>query len=114
MTHESPICYKCLKEHGKCSEVIPLEDVIGAIKRSELFRDLEQSVEDVFENIKRIREDREKNVQSIQTQKKNITMEIDSIKKRINQYLDKLKDSVIKDDYTVTFNQLFLLLNSKT
>ncbi|CAC5415310.1 unnamed protein product [Mytilus coruscus] len=112
MTHESPICYKCIKEHGKCSEVIPLEDVIGAIKRSELFRDLEQSVEDVFENIKRIREDREKNVQSIQTQKKNITMEIDSIKKRINQYLDKLKDSVIKeleevyDDYYGHFQSI--------
>ncbi|CAC5399688.1 unnamed protein product [Mytilus coruscus] len=97
MKHECPICYKCIKEHGKCTEVFPLEDVISGVKSSELLRDLEQSLEDVLENIKRIREDREANVKSIQTQKKKITMEIDNIKTQINQRLDKLKDSVIKE-----------------
>ncbi|CAC5382919.1 unnamed protein product [Mytilus coruscus] len=97
MKHECPTCYKCIKEHGKCNDVIPLEDVISEVKSSELFRDLERSLVDVLENIKRIREEREKNVQSIQTQKKMITTEIDSIKTRVNQHLDKLKDSVIKE-----------------
>ncbi|CAG2205878.1 unnamed protein product [Mytilus edulis] len=97
MKHECPICYKCIKEHGKCSEVIPLEDIISEVKSSELFRDLEQSLKDVLENIKRIREDRENNVKSIQTQKKKITMEIDSIKTQIIQHLEKLKGSVIKE-----------------
>ncbi|CAG2204145.1 unnamed protein product [Mytilus edulis] len=97
MTHECPICYKCIKEHGKCTDVIPLEDVIGEIKSSELFRDLEQTLKDVLGNISRIRKDREDNVQSIQTQKKKITMEIDKIKTQINQRIEKLKESVIKE-----------------
>ncbi|CAC5399681.1 unnamed protein product [Mytilus coruscus] len=69
MKHECPICYKCIKEHGKCTEVISLEDVISEVKSSELLRDLEQSLEVVPENIKRIREDREDNVKSIQNSK---------------------------------------------
>ncbi|CAC5399689.1 unnamed protein product [Mytilus coruscus] len=97
MKHECPICYKCIKEHGKCTEVIPLEDVMGEIKSSELFRELKQSLGDVLENIKIIRGDREDNVQSIRSQKKKITMEIDSIKTRINQHLDKLKESLMKE-----------------
>ncbi|CAC5399686.1 unnamed protein product [Mytilus coruscus] len=95
MKHDCPICYKCIKEHGKCTDVIPLEDVIGEIKSSELFRDLEQSLGDVLENIKRIRKDRENNIQSIKTQKEEITMKIDRIRTRVNQYLERLKEYVI-------------------
>ncbi|CAG2253509.1 unnamed protein product [Mytilus edulis] len=91
MKHESPICYKCIKEHGKCSEVIPLEDVISEVKSSELFRDLEQRLKDGLGNIKRIQKDREDNFKTFQTQKKKITNEIDYIRMQIIQYLDKLK-----------------------
>lgn len=97
ITHACPICYKCIKEHGKCTDVIPLEDVIGEIKSSELFLDLEQSLKDVLGNIKRIREDRENNVRSIKTQKKNITIKIDNIKTQIIQHLEKLKESIMKE-----------------
>ncbi|CAC5399692.1 unnamed protein product [Mytilus coruscus] len=95
--HECPICYKCIKEHGKCDEVVLLDDVVSEVKSSELFRDLDQSMLDVFENIKRIREDREINNKSIQTQKKEIIMKIDKTKTQINQHLDILKENVIKD-----------------
>ncbi|XP_076116798.1 uncharacterized protein LOC143084274 [Mytilus galloprovincialis] len=97
MTHECPICYKCIKEHGKCCDVISLEDIISEVKCSELFRDLEQSLKDVLEHITRIRDDRENNIKSIQNQKKKITMEIDQIKTQVNQHIDKLKESAIKE-----------------
>ncbi|XP_063399493.1 uncharacterized protein LOC134684140 [Mytilus trossulus] len=97
MKHESPICYKCIKEHGKCSEVIPLEDIISEVKSSELFRDLEQRLKDGLGNIKRIRKDREDNFKTFQTQKKKITNEIDYIRMQIIQYLDKLKKDFIKE-----------------
>lgn len=29
--HEYPICYKCIKEHGKCIEVVPLEEVVNQV-----------------------------------------------------------------------------------
>lgn len=51
MTHECPICYKCIKEHGKCNDIVLLDDVVRELKSSELFRDLDQSMLDVFENI---------------------------------------------------------------
>lgn len=92
MKHECPLCYKCKTEHGKCNQVVPLEDVVSDVKTSEVFRDLEQSLADILMNIKRIRDDREKNLKSIKNQKMEITMEIDKIKTEINHQFDKLKD----------------------
>ncbi|CAG2241842.1 unnamed protein product [Mytilus edulis] len=95
--HECLICYKCITKHGKCDQVIPLEEVVSNVKTSELFRDLEQSLKDALENIKRIHEDRENNFKSFQTQKRKISMEIEKIKAQINQHLDELKEDFIKE-----------------
>ncbi|CAC5401310.1 unnamed protein product [Mytilus coruscus] len=57
-----PICYKCTKEHGKCGEVIPLEEVVGNVKTSEDFLDLDQSLVDISGNIKKLREAKESNI----------------------------------------------------
>lgn len=97
MKHECPLCYKCITEHGKCNQVVHLEDVVSDVKTSEVFRDLEQSLADILMNIKRIRVDREKNLKSIKNQKMEITMEIDKIKTQINHQFDKLKDELLKE-----------------
>ncbi|CAC5382921.1 unnamed protein product [Mytilus coruscus] len=95
--HECPICYKCIKEHGNCNEVVPLEDVCSEVKTSELFRDLEQSLKDVLENIKRFQKDKEENFKYFQTQMKDIPIEIDRIKTQIKQHLDKLKKEFLTE-----------------
>lgn len=95
--HESPICYKCIKQHGQCDEVVPIEEVVSSFKTSELFQDIEQSLKDMLGNIKSIREDRETNVNSINIQKKQITLQIDNIQTQLNQHLDKLKCNFIAE-----------------
>ncbi|XP_052067487.1 transcription intermediary factor 1-alpha-like isoform X2 [Mytilus californianus] len=97
MKHECLICYKCIKEHGKCNAVVPLEDVVSGVKTSKLLQDLETSLIDILENIKRIREDKEINIKFIQNEEITITLEIDSIKQQINQHLDTLKDDIMKE-----------------
>ncbi|CAC5399684.1 unnamed protein product [Mytilus coruscus] len=95
--HECLICYKCIKEHGKCNAVVPLEDVVSGVKTSKLLQDLETSLKEILENIKRIRQDRETNIKSIQNEAIKITFEIDSIKQEINQHLDTLKDDIVNE-----------------
>ncbi|CAG2226832.1 unnamed protein product [Mytilus edulis] len=43
--HESPICNKCVKDHGKCGEIISLDEIVMDIITSESFADLEQNNE---------------------------------------------------------------------
>ncbi|CAG2241847.1 unnamed protein product [Mytilus edulis] len=115
MKHECPLCYKCKTEHGKCNQVVPLEDVVSDVNTSEVFRDLEQSLADILMNIKRIRDDREKNLKSIKNQKMEITMEIDKIKTEINHQFDKLKDELLKEldkVYHVHNDSIHLIISS--
>lgn len=95
--HECPICHKCYREHRKCIDIVPLDNVVSQIKTSESLRDLEQSLDDILQNIKRFRADRDNNVISITRQKNDITMEIDSMKMLINNHLDTLKEDFLKE-----------------
>ncbi|CAG2205880.1 unnamed protein product [Mytilus edulis] len=115
MTHESPICYKCIKEHGKCSEVIPLEDVISEVKSSELFRDLEQSLRDVLENIKRIRDDRENNAKLDQEQEiKLCSTEFENITKYASDLQTFLGMREIKSKVTNNESRLMSMIANKS
>ncbi|CAC5389888.1 unnamed protein product [Mytilus coruscus] len=99
--HECPICYKCIKEHGKCSELILLEELTLEVKSSEVFRDMEQSLKDVMLNINRIREDMKSNSELIQNKKKQIIEEVSRLKSQIIQLLDKLQEGLIEDLHKV-------------
>ncbi|CAC5401313.1 unnamed protein product [Mytilus coruscus] len=91
--HESPICNKCVKDHGKCGEILSLDEIVKDIKTSESFVDLEQSLDDLFENIILIRKCRESKIQSITDQKKKITTQIRHLKRRSSSMSINLKRS---------------------
>ncbi|CAG2220103.1 unnamed protein product [Mytilus edulis] len=95
--HECPICYKCIKEHGKCSELILLEELTHEVKSSEPFRDMEQCLTDVKMNINRIREDSKSNIDLIASKKKQIIEEMNRLKSQIVQHLDKLQEDLMKE-----------------
>ncbi|XP_052065634.1 uncharacterized protein LOC127705371 [Mytilus californianus] len=99
--HACPICYKCIKEHGKCSELILLEELTHEVKSSEVFRDMEQSLKDIMININRIREDRKSNSELIHHKKKQIIEEVSRLKSQIIQRLDKLQEDLIEDLHKV-------------
>ncbi|CAG2247771.1 unnamed protein product [Mytilus edulis] len=78
--HESLICNKCVKEHGKCGEIISLDEIVKDIKTSESFVDLEHTLDELYTNIKIILKDRGSNMESITDQKKKISAEVCHIK----------------------------------
>ncbi|XP_052065753.1 probable RING finger protein 207 homolog [Mytilus californianus] len=95
--HECAICNKCTKEHGKCGELISLEELVTDIKTSEKFSDLEDSLTDILENFQKHRKDREFNITSIKDQRKTITEELRHLTSRVVQYFEKLEDEFIKE-----------------
>ncbi|CAC5423578.1 unnamed protein product [Mytilus coruscus] len=95
--HECAICYKCIKEHGKFSELVLLEELTHEVKSSEAFRDMEQSFKDVTININQIREEMKSNSELIQNRKKQIIEEVSPLKSQIIQRLEKLQEGMIQD-----------------
>ncbi|CAG2247777.1 unnamed protein product [Mytilus edulis] len=95
--HESPICIKCVKDHGKCGEILSLDEIVRDIKTTESFVDLEQSLDDLSTNIIQIRKDRESNLERIKDQKKKITEQVSYIKKQVIQHVNKLEEQFIKE-----------------
>ncbi|CAG2247775.1 unnamed protein product [Mytilus edulis] len=93
--HECAICNKCTKEHGKCSELISLEEWVTDITTSEKFLDLEDSLADLLENFQTIRKDRKFNITSIKEQKETITEELRLLKSQVVQYFEKLEKEFI-------------------
>ncbi|XP_063398053.1 uncharacterized protein LOC134682998 isoform X2 [Mytilus trossulus] len=96
--HDCPCCKKCVVEdHNKCEDLKDIEDVIGGIKSSNAFQDIEKTLNEVKEHIERIRKDREENLASLKEQKKSIGMEIQKAKTSINNHLDQLHQTLLRD-----------------
>ncbi|XP_071137170.1 uncharacterized protein [Mytilus edulis] len=89
-THETCICYKCIKLHGKCGAV-PLDDVLKDVKTSEMYKDLDQSMTDLLENIKEIKNDRQVNISDIETEKEKQLEEIIQMRLLVNNHFDELE-----------------------
>ncbi|XP_052065278.1 transcription intermediary factor 1-beta-like isoform X3 [Mytilus californianus] len=104
ITHESPICNKCLKDHGKCGEILSLDEIVKDIKTTESFIDLEQSIDDLFANVNLIRKDRESNIESISDQKKKITAQVCYLKKQVIQHVNNLEEEFIKELDQIEFD----------
>ncbi|XP_063400220.1 uncharacterized protein LOC134684840 [Mytilus trossulus] len=97
MYHESPICNKCVKDHGKCGEVLSLEEVIREIKTSESFFDLENGLDDLYDNTNQISTDRKSNLESITDQKEKITAQVCRLKQQVIQHVNKLEEEFLKE-----------------
>jgi hypothetical protein len=94
VTHECPICYKCIKTHRECSDVIPIDEVVDNEKTSQNFQDLRQEVEDLVENIKRLKTDREENLTTVNGQVQKHILKVQNLRSNINQHLDKLEEEL--------------------
>jgi hypothetical protein len=94
VTHECPICYKCIKTHRECSDIIPIDEVVDNAKTSQNFQDLRQEVEDLIENIKRLRTDREENLTTVNDQVQKHILKVQNLRSNINQHLDKLEEEL--------------------
>ncbi|CAC5369090.1 unnamed protein product [Mytilus coruscus] len=94
--HAFPICFKCIKDHQKCT-VIPLEEVTTNVKTSDQFQDIETRLVDLLENVNRINKDRKDNAASIKESKKRHLVEFQQIRLEINKHLDHLEKQMIKD-----------------
>ena len=94
ITHECPICYRCIKTHRECSDVIPIDEVVDNAKTSQNFQDLRQEVEDLVENIKRLRTDREENLTTVNNQVHKHILKVQNLRSNINQHLDKLEEEL--------------------
>lgn len=99
-----PICYKCTKEHGKCREIIPLEEVIRDVKTSEDFLDISQSLIDTLGNIKKLREAKESNIISIKNQKEATIEQHYQLKNRVIQHFKKLEEEFKKELQNLELN----------
>ncbi|CAG2226153.1 unnamed protein product [Mytilus edulis] len=99
--------HKQIEDHNKCDDLKDIDDVIKGIKSSNVFQDIEKTLNEVSYHIQRIRKDREENLSFLKEQKKNIKIEIRKAKTSINNHLDKLHRAVLRDlDATeVTENQ---------
>ncbi|CAC5403797.1 unnamed protein product [Mytilus coruscus] len=96
--HDCPCCKRCVVEdHNKCEVLKDIDDVIGGIKSSNTFQDIEKTLNEIKEHIQIIRKDREENLASLKEQKKHIGMEIQKAKTTINNHLDKLHQAVLRD-----------------
>ncbi|CAG2235013.1 unnamed protein product [Mytilus edulis] len=102
--HDSPICNKCVKEHGNCGKIVSLDDRVKDIKTSESFIDLEQNLEDLITYINLIRKDRESNIESITDQKKKIAAQVCHLKQQVIQRVNKLEEEFIKELNKIEFN----------
>ncbi|VDI05488.1 Hypothetical predicted protein [Mytilus galloprovincialis] len=117
--HESPICNKCVKDHGKCGEILSLDEIVKDIKTSESFVDLEHTLDELYTNINIILKDRESNMESIADQKKKISAEVCHIKNKIIQQVNKLEEEFIKEldqlefDCSVTILSIVSTLQDK-
>ncbi|CAC5368068.1 unnamed protein product [Mytilus coruscus] len=79
--HACPCCKRCVvEEHNKCEDLKDIDDVIGGIKSSNAFQDIEKTLYMVKEHIQRIRKDREENLVCLKEQKKKIEIEIQKAK----------------------------------
>ncbi|CAC5410067.1 unnamed protein product [Mytilus coruscus] len=93
--HDVPICYRCIKDHGKCN-VIPLDEIVDNAKTSEQLRDLEVRLADLIKNVDNIKKHTEANVATIEDQKRKHIAEVKKLRSDINKMLDKLEKDILE------------------
>lgn len=94
--HAFPICFKCIKDHQKCT-VIPLEEVTSNVKTSDQFKDIETRLVGLLDNVDIINRDRQDNAASIKDSKNRHLAEIQQIRLEINRHLDNIENQIITD-----------------
>ncbi|XP_063397764.1 uncharacterized protein LOC134682097 [Mytilus trossulus] len=95
--HDCPCCRKCVEDHNECKDLTDIRNMIGNVKSSTAFQEIERSLSETAENMKRIRINREKNLASLAEKRKIVELEVQQFRHKINEHLDKLQDEILKE-----------------
>ena len=94
--HGCPCCGICMVEtHMDCLDVIIIENIVKDMKKSEIFNEIEQLINEMIEIIGKIRQNRETNSSGVREQKIIIENEIREFRTKINNHLDKLQEDLM-------------------
>ena len=96
-SHASPICYKCIKTHNKCSDILPLDEVIETAKNAKHLQRISVMLAELKDNYQKAQEFKQQNLAQIQQQKKNALDDICNARLKINQHLDKLEQKQLTE-----------------
>ncbi|VDI38426.1 Hypothetical predicted protein [Mytilus galloprovincialis] len=90
--HGIVCCRACIpKEHRKCEKVLPLEHASKDVKKSALFTDVMQDINQLITTLKHLQDNRESNLQRLSKTKSVITEQISEVKSRLLKQIDDLE-----------------------
>ncbi|CAG2186173.1 unnamed protein product [Mytilus edulis] len=90
--HGIVCCRACIpKEHRKCEKVLPLEHASKDVKKSALFTDVMQDINQLITTLKILQDNRESNLQRLSKTKSVITEQISEVKSRLLKQIDDLE-----------------------
>ena len=96
--HECLCCGICIIEaHRDCLDVAILENSIKDVKKSDIFNEIEQLINEMTGMIGKIRQNRETNSGVVREQKIIVENEILDMRTKINNHLDKLQEDLMKE-----------------
>ena len=86
-----------MEAHRNCLDVVILENIIKDVKKSDIFNEIEQLINEMTGMIGKIRQNRETNSSVVRKQKIIVENEILDMRTQINNHLDKLQEDLMKE-----------------
>ena len=96
--HECACCGICMVEtHKDCLDVDVLKNIVKDVKTSDVFNEIEQSINEITEAIGEIRQNRQTNSNDVREQKIIVENGIREVRTKIDNHLDKLQENLMKE-----------------
>ncbi|VDI11776.1 Hypothetical predicted protein [Mytilus galloprovincialis] len=90
--HEIVCCRACIpKGHRKCENVLPLEHASKDVKKSALFTDVMQDINQLITTLNKLHDNRESNLLRLSKTKSVITNQISEVKSRLLKQIDDVE-----------------------
>ncbi|VDI49609.1 Hypothetical predicted protein [Mytilus galloprovincialis] len=90
--HEIVCCRACIpKDHRKCENVLPLEHASKDVKKSALFTDVMQDINQLITTLNKLHDNRESNLLRLSKTKSVITNQISEVKSRLLKQIDDVE-----------------------
>ncbi|XP_071123256.1 uncharacterized protein [Mytilus edulis] len=118
--HDELLCLKCIEKHDGCKGIIPISKVIENVKKSSLFQETQQSLNDINRNIEMLQNKITKQKGSIKQQEEAILSQISETRNKINDHLDELEEKIRNEVSDITaklkndMNQTLQILEHKS
>ncbi|CAG2224085.1 unnamed protein product [Mytilus edulis] len=100
--HDELLCLKCIEKHDGCKGIIPISKIIENVKKSSLFQETQQSLNDINRNIEMLQNELKKQQGSIKQQEETILSQISDTRNKINDHLDKLEEKIRNEVSEIT------------